>query len=153
MKMNRHRVVGIFPILILLLALCFTGCKPTSEKAEFWGSYTSEKTYSYDHQYYAVQTVENAAVTVTIYSTATNEEIDEFSPARARDFWGICWEKDTYNLWTQSADTGNACYEYQNGKWIRNDDAVEPSYIISRYDKEYAENEEAQKGMYKSPIE
>lgn len=140
-------------ILFALLSLCLTGCSSILERNPFMGSYTFDKTYSYDHRYYALQSVEDRALIVTIYTMGTDEKIDEFSPSRSLDSWGICWEKDTYNIWTQSADIGTYCYEYQNGKWIRNENAREPDYIISRYDRIYRNNAELQKGIYKSPTE
>ena len=140
-------------ILIVLLSFCITGCTGVLTNKEFIGSYTFDKTYSYDHKYYALQSVEDRALVVTIYATDTDEKINSFSPARSLDFWGICWELETYNIWTQSADIGTYCYEYQNEKWILNENAREPDYIISRYDKRYRDNVELQKGIYKSPTE
>jgi hypothetical protein len=32
----------------------------------FWGSYTAEKTYSYDHKYSATQSVENGMIRVSV---------------------------------------------------------------------------------------
>ncbi len=70
---------------------------------------------SYDYFYYAIQTIEKSHdinfVLVTIYDTATDHAVDSFMPARARDFWGICWDRNSYNIWTQSADVGIYCYE------------------------------------------
>ena len=138
-------------ILLVLLLFCLTGCH--TEEPQFWGSYTAAKTYSYDRRYYAIQTVVNQTVDVSVFETNTDKKIDSFSPARSSDFWGICWEKDTYNIWTQSADNGTCCYEYKDDKWIRNESVKEPNYIISRYNEEYTNNEELQRSMYKSPTE
>lgn len=140
-------------LIVLCCAVLLTACVRNNTPNQFWGSYTSEKTYSYDHKNYAVQTVVNQMISVTVYNTETNEAINSFTPARAADFWGICWEKDTYNIWTQSADLGTYCFEYQNGNWIRNEELTTPDYIISRYNKEYRDNPDLQKDMYKSPTE
>ena len=140
-------------LVVLCCSLLLTACMRYNSSNQFWGSYTSAKTYSYDHKLYAVQTVVDQMIVVTVYNTETDEEIDSFSPARSLDFWGICWEKDTYNIWTQSSDIGIYCYEYQNWKWILNKGLTTPNYIISRYDEEYRDNPEIQKDMYKSPIE
>ena len=138
-------------ILLVLLLFCLTGCH--TAEPQFWGSYTAAKTYSHDRRYYAIQTVVNQTVDVSVFETNTDKKIDSFSPARSSDFWGICWEKDTYNIWTQSADNGTCCYEYKDDKWIRNESLKEPNYIISRYNEEYTNNEELQRSMYKSPTE
>lgn len=123
-------------ILCVLLILC--GCSPQSPKAD-WGSFTSEKTFSYDKQYYAVQEVfeEDGIrfIDVKIYS-ADHVLVDSFSPARASDFWGICWEKDTYHIWVQSGDLGVVCYCCDHEKWTLNPSAVRPDDIVSKYDHE-----------------
>ena len=139
--------------LIIFSIIRLTGYQLLPIRTEFWGSYTDKKTYSYDHKYYAIQTVEDRMVVVTVFFTDTDEKAGEFSPARAFDFWGICWEKDTYNIWTQSSDIGCYCFEYKNGKWIRNESLKEPDYIVSRYDKVYSENAELQKNIYRSPTD
>ena len=48
--------------LMLTILLCTTACSgiiarvaaTETTRQRFWGSYTSEKTYSYDHKYYAI---------------------------------------------------------------------------------------------------
>lgn len=142
-------ITRIFSIL-LILSYAFTSCsstgtsrdiaEDTSINEEKWGSFTPDKTYSYDNAYYALQTVENPddfvrEVKVSIYSTDTDEPVADFYAARASDFWGICWESDSYNIWTQSGDTGLACYAYQDGEWVLDREAVRPDDIISKYDK------------------
>ena len=125
-----------FLSLILLVLLVFGGCNNQSFNEE-WGSFTAEKTFSYDKQYYAVQEIfvedDIRFIDVKIYS-ADNTLIDSFQPARARDFWGICWEKDTYNIWIQSADIGVVCYSYDGEKWEQNESAERPDHIVSKYD-------------------
>lgn len=105
---------------------------------EKWGSFTPYKTYSYDNRFYAVQTVEKgvmaSVIVVSIYEAETDEFVGDFCPARSWDFWGICWESDSYNIWTQSADIGIYCYVYQDGQWIRDENAVRPEDIVSKYD-------------------
>ena len=137
--------------IIILLSLCsmlfLCGCTNQSSETETafdsWGSFTPDKTYSYDEKYYAVQeAVEEpyldsyvSYIEVCIYETETDTPVFSFCPARARDFWGICWENDTYNIWTQSADVGIYCYKYEDLQWVRDESAVRPEYIISKYDK------------------
>lgn len=140
-------------LILLCCAVLLEGCTKSIPSSEFWGSYTSDKTYSYDHKLYAVQTVENHSVVVTIYDAGTNEMADRFSTERAMDFGGICWEKDSYNIWTQSADSGHDCFEYRNGKWVCNEELIAPEYIVSKYDKDYRDDPELQKHIYKSPTE
>lgn len=141
----------IYVFLALYCFMMLASCQSSGKTDQFLGSYTPDKTYSYDHNLYAVQTVADQAVIVTVYKAGTNEETGNFSPARSRDFWGVCWEKDSYNIWTQSADTGVTCFEYQNGKWVANEDLDAPEYIISKYNKEYENNTELREKMYKSP--
>lgn len=60
--------------------------------------------------------------------------MDTFEPARAADFWGVCWESDTYDIWIQLGDIGVRCYHYDKGKWTVAPNAVQPEYIFSNYD-------------------
>ena len=120
---------------VLLTASC--GSTKTSDKNNM-GSFTAEKAYSYDSTFYAEQRTEKMSdasyIVVDIYKAENSEKIFSFSPARARDFHGICWEETTYNIWIQSGDIGTFCYEYRNGIWILNENAVNPEEIVSKYD-------------------
>ena len=150
MKSRKKVALLSLCIILLFLGLLFifqklaaSRLKPTEH--EFMDSFTSDKTYSYDEKYYAIQSAEDAdgsarLINVSIYETETDTLVFNFYPARARDFWGICWENDTYNIWTQSADIGIYCYKYENEQWERDESAIRPDYIISKYDKVEAEN-------------
>ncbi len=128
--MKRYLCFVLFVVFILF------GCSHQASNTE-WGSFTSEKTFSYDKQFYAVQEIFEAddvrLIDVKIFSS-DNTLIASFRPARARDFWGICWEKDSYNIWVQSGDLGILCYAYDNEEWTLDSSAVRPDYIISKYD-------------------
>ena len=127
-------------VLFMCILLLFSGC--TKETTAEWGSFTAKKTYSYDEKYYAVQTVKKNFrdgfdfIKVSVYETETNTLVDYFYPARSWDFCGICWENDTYNIWTQSGDIGIYCYKYADMKWEKDISAERPEYIISKYDKQ-----------------
>lgn len=133
--------------IIILLIVCIStlvGCSSyierTDSSGDEWGSFTDKITQSYDGKYYAVQTVEQGSehhgmIKVSVYQTETDKEAASFYPARALDFWGICWESDTYNIWIQSADIGIYCYKYDSEKWILDENAQQPDDIISKYDK------------------
>ena len=127
------RMLCFFTLFLILLAGC------TAAKEEGWGSFTIGKTYSFDNAFYALQTVEEVDgtnhVTVTVFSSENDEAVFSFTPARASDFWGICWETDTYNIWIQSGDIGVICYAYADGKWEINPTAIRPDSIVSKYDK------------------
>lgn len=122
-------------VAIGLLPACSGGGGNTDKN---WGSFTADKTYSYDEKYYANQSVvegeEARMVKVSVCLADTDETVAEFEPARVRDFWGICWEEDTYNIWARSADIGILCYAYHDGAWTLDEGAERPSYIISKYD-------------------
>ena len=126
--------------LILTILLTFVGCsnREIEVDPQEWGSFTPNKTTSYDNKYYALQTVnENDYIVVTVYETETDKEVSSFSPARALDFWGICWENDTYNIWIQSSDIGEYCYKYDNDTWTLDEEAKMPDYIITRYQLQF----------------
>ena len=166
--MKRLMLVWVMMLCVLMLSSCTAisilamnsdGDRNVSQ--EFWGSYTAAKTYSFDHRYYALQTVVDKPegysvrmVKVTVYLTETDEPVDAFDTARARDFWGICWERDSYNIWAQSGDIDVPCFEYRDGKWIKNWDMMRPpAYIITRYDPEYRNHPELWDTIYVSPTE
>lgn len=150
---NREKVILLTLCSLLLLSGCAYRASETENTVEgrtneaseaedtfeLWGSFTAEKTYSYDEKYYALQEVEYIGdvryIMVCIYETETDELVSYFYPARAWDFWGICWENDTYNIWTQSADIGIYCYKFEDMQWKRDESAQRPDYIISKYDK------------------
>lgn len=131
------------PVLILVLFIIvrlLPWPMSTDELRENYGSFTPYKTYSYDNALYALQKVKKVdgfdfkMIQVRIYESDTNTLIYSFYPARAMDFWGICWESDSYNIWTQSADIGIFCYKYDDKQWIIDKTAVRPPDIISKYD-------------------
>ena len=127
----------IFCFLVLSLVF-LTGCAYSTYKTK-QDSFTIGKTYSFNNAFYALQTVEEVDgtkhVTVTVFSSENDEAVYSFTPARASDFWGICWETDTYNIWIQSGDIGVICYAYTDGKWEINPTAIRPDSIVSKYDK------------------
>ena len=135
------KIISIVALILFLCILLLLSRCTNETTSESWGSFTSHLTYSYDGKYYAVQEVDDTLgegiryIKVCIYETETDTLISYFYPARARDFWGICWENDTYNIWTQSADVGIYCYKYEDMQWERDESAIRPEYIISKYDK------------------
>ena len=128
------KVVCLFLVLVLIFTFASCSNREIEVDPQEWGSFTPNKTTSYDNKYYALQTVnDNDYIVVTVYETETDEEVYSFSPARALDFWGICWENDTYNIWIQSSDIGDYCYKYDNDTWILDEEAQMPDYIITRH--------------------
>ena len=125
------RRILILPVLILLLAAAIVACKPAETD---WGSFTDQRTESYDQKYYAVPTADGPDIVVAVYDAGSGTEVFSFRPARASDFWGICWESDTYNIWIQSADIGTLCYQFDGERWILNENAERPADIESKYD-------------------
>ncbi len=120
----------------MVLILSFCACVKSEPEVD-WGSFTWEKTFSYDEKFYAVQEVQEIDdvnfIIVSVYSS-DDELVSSFAPARASDFYGICWEEESYNIWIQSGDIGVLCYAYGNGEWNPDYLAVRPEYIVSKYD-------------------
>jgi len=116
-----------------------SGCSPEPQE-DNWGSFTSDDAYSSDGKYLAKHSVvrpegyDADMIQVDICDSATGEVLNSFFPARASDFWGICWEENSHNLWIQSGDTGIACYAPADGQWLLNADATRPESIKSKYD-------------------
>lgn len=146
MKLTKKKIGLIVIAAVIVVVLCgicailipsFGGTPSYSEE---YCSFTPEDTYSYDGKLVAHQKVEKGAnvknIIVEIKDSQTGELVGSFSPARAWDFWGICWENDSYNIWTQSGDIGVYCWRYQDGVWECDFSHPErPEYIISKYDK------------------
>ncbi|MBR2719558.1 MAG: hypothetical protein IKB78_09720 [Clostridia bacterium] len=134
-----RKILGV--LLCFFIFLVVSGCSSLqSSEPEYWGSFTNGPVISSDGLYRA----EHAAtkqdgsdipvIQVNVYDTSTNELLDSFIPARAMDFWGICWEEGTRRIWIQSADIGIYCYELQNGHWVLNEDIERPNTIVSKWD-------------------
>lgn len=131
-------VVYLVKIVNKILISSYDGSPSYSEE---YGSFTPKDAYSYDGKLVAHQKVEKGTdarrIVVEVKDSETGERIGSFSPARAWDFWGICWENDSYNIWTQSGDIGVYCWRYQDGVWECDYSNPErPEYIISKYDKQ-----------------
>lgn len=124
--------------IIFVLMLIMTGCDNTPIQTDDWGSFSPDKTQSYDNKYYAVQSIAETDngnyIAVNIYTTRNDEFVFSFTPARSMDFWGICWENNTYNIWIQSSDIGTLCYKYVEDEWIIDNEAIKPDYIKTKYD-------------------
>lgn len=126
------RLLWLSCVFLLLLSGC------GAPQAEDWGSFTPEKTHSYDEALYAVQSTQKSGgvtyVEISVCSAENDEVLCTFIPARARDFRGVCWESDSYNLWIQSGDIGVVCYACEDGVWQIDPSAVRPENIVSKYD-------------------
>lgn len=123
------KTIAVFAALLLFV---FAAC--TVWETDM-GSFTSGRTESHDGRYYAVQEKTGLDITVTVFSAETQAEVFSFSPARASDFHGICWESESYNIWIQSGDIGVKCYRFEDEKWLLDENAVRPADIVSKYDK------------------
>ncbi len=129
-----RKTVSTLLCMILGFAMCSCSIFTASAPDTNWGSFTNVKTYSYDEAYYAFMTQNDQMIVVNIYSSDDDSEVFSFEPCRKWDFWGICWESDSYNLWVQSGDIGVICYTMSDEVWSLDYSAVRPDYIISKYD-------------------
>lgn len=130
-------LLALFCILAVSVMICHDISTAHSSK---YGSFTADDAVSSDGKYIAHQRVVKPdgytakMICVEVCDSSTDEMIDSFIPARAWDFWGICWEENSHNIWIQSSDIGVFCYEEQNGKWVLNAEAERPSSIVTKYD-------------------
>ena len=134
-----NKMLGVIVCCLMLLGL--SGCSsPQSSKDEYWGSFTNGPVISSDGLYRAEHAAikqdgsDVSVIQVNVYDNGKNELLDSFVPARAMDFWGICWEEGTHRIWIQSADIGIHCYEPQNGRWVLNEEVERPHTIVSKWD-------------------
>lgn len=133
------KILGVLTCCLILLGLT-DGSSPQPSEPEFWGSFTNGPVFSSDGLYRAEHAAmkldgnDVSVIQVNVYDNNTNELLDSFIPARAWDFWGVCWEEGTHRIWIQSADIGIHCYELQNGSWLLNDSIERPDSIVSKWD-------------------
>lgn len=132
--MHVDKLVAIFLCLVIL-----GGCR-VNKVNDRMGSFTLGDAYSYDKKYVAKQSIDKSEISqvryveISIIDTKSGEETYSFVADRAMDFWGICWENNSYNIWTQSGDTGLTCYKYDNGVWRADETIERPESIVSKYD-------------------
>ncbi|MDE5824678.1 MAG: hypothetical protein K2H91_08360, partial [Lachnospiraceae bacterium] len=112
----KRAIKVIVAVTILFIAVKYMDWKQNVYEApqeEEWGSFTPDDVESFDGKFVAKQVVERRSfsdtqsinyVRVDVFDNESGELADSFYAERAWDFWGICWEKDSYNIWTQSAD-------------------------------------------------
>ena len=103
-----------------------------ADRWENYGSFTMEKTYSYDRKFYA-RNMPLSTEMMEIEIFDDNGITAEFQPCWESNFRGICWEKDNYNIWVQTRGSGYICYSLRGNEWVENKDAVMPDYITGRY--------------------
>lgn len=101
---------------------------------ERYGDFSPERINSFDNEFYA-QTMPLATdmIEIQIFSTG-GDIVAEFQPCRSSDYWGICWEKDSHNIWVQSGDVGYVCYTQEGKEWVKAEGAVKPDYIHGKYE-------------------
>ena len=128
-----RKILSVLLSIVAVFIMCSCTLVSASAPGTEYGSFTIEKTSSYDGKYYAYMTQHDQMIVVNIYSEDDNE-VFTFEPCRKSDFWGVCWENDSYNLWVQSGDIGIICYTESDEVWSVDDSAVRPDYIISKYE-------------------
>ena len=94
-----------------------------------FGSFTRDETYSYDGKYYVAK-FDPLFHEIGIYSS--NGYVDAIVLPNSGDYYGVCWENDSYNLWIQDKNGDTQCYSMVDEKWSINESAVKPDYIVGR---------------------
>ena len=121
--------------ILLLVVVLFTGCGGP-QVVEDYGSFTMDKTFGYNDEYYAkvnrFNNDEGVLVTVVDIHLASNDVIKDSIIIDTEDeFWGFCWEKDSYNIWIQTSK-GISCYQKGDFEWKLDESAVKPDYIVEK---------------------
>lgn len=152
--MSKRNITLRFIAVICICActlIMLTGCNlpeqgdwpPKGWKQSDYGSFSPDITTSYDGKYFAVQTLDKPEgygqnyIRVTIYDSENKSIAESFLTERAFDFWGICWEPDSYNIWIQSSDVGTYCMCFEDGHWSR--DVYGESSVVYKDGKRYVE--------------
>ncbi len=118
--------------LVLVMGLLFCSCGSSQEVVDY-GSFTMDKTYSFDESYYAKLNYfdidKTPTVAIDIYKAQDDMIVPSIITFPEADFQGYCWEKDTYNLWVQIKDKGVVCYTRKYTEWVIDESAELPDYI------------------------
>ena len=134
MKNNKiGKVIKKFLIIVAILAAAFSAVlyfMPVEKP--YTGSFGLERVSSYDGKYYADIDHSGDIIKIKIFN-AEKKHVYTIDSERRLDFWGICWENDSYGLWVQSADVGLIRYKYENGIWTKDQNAIKPPEIISKW--------------------
>lgn len=134
---NLHKVLALLLCLCLLSACGAADTSTETDRAGAdadLGSFTLGRAESADGRYYAEANTDEPTVRIRIYDSADGKELFSFDSVRRLDYWGLCWETNTNNLWVQSGDVGLVCYAFRDGEWVLYPDAVRPPEIVSKYD-------------------
>lgn len=83
---------------------------------------------SYDGKYTVCLTSEDKEVLITVLSGA--DEVFVFSAGNESEFRGICWDKNSYDLWLQYKDGDLICYHMSDETWKVAHGAEKPDYIV-----------------------
>lgn len=138
-KHCKENVMKKLLCLTIAMLLILTSCKEnnkTSQQASItekqFEMFTTDMTPSYDNKYFAIMGVKSENDTflaiINVFSDI-GDAVFSFTVGNIDNFFGICWERDTYNIWILSADKGMTCYEYNNEEWVLNESASLPEYM------------------------
>lgn len=83
---------------------------------------------SYDGKYTVSLTTEDKDVSISVSSGT--DEVFGFSAGSESELRGICWDKESYDLWLQYQDGVLVCYSMKDDEWKLNSGAQKPDYIV-----------------------
>lgn len=83
---------------------------------------------SYDGKYSVSLSSGQEEAIITVMSG--NDEVFVFSAGEYSTFWGICWDKNSYDLWLQYKGGDLVCYHMADETWEVDKRAEKPDYIV-----------------------
>lgn len=114
------KLIYLAAVLIFILTSCKTAKTKISVTEEQLAKFTANTSATFDSKYFAivgVNTNENGSTAVINIFSAEGSSVYSFDTVSVDCFLGICWEKDTYNIWVLTSDNGPMCYTHENGEW------------------------------------
>ena len=114
------KLICLAAILLFVLTSCKSNETNISVTEEQLAKFTTNMTATYDSEYFAIVGVnvdENDSTAVINIFSADGDSVYSFDTVSIDYFLGICWEKDTYNLWVLTSDNGPVCYKHENREW------------------------------------
>lgn len=125
------KIISATLVFFMLVLLC--SCGSSKEEVDY-GSFTMDKTYSYNEHYYVeVKEFKNKdgdlVASVDVYKAENDKIVPGFIVFSAEEFQGYCWENDSLNFWVQVKDKGVMCYSFTGYQWELDEKAELPDYI------------------------
>ena len=127
---------------VLIALMCLVSCSKEPKKDvavmvsdQQLSQFTTDMTPCHDKKYYIIMGAnikdDTLVSVINIYSDI-GDMVYSFEAGNVDNFRGVCWEKDSYNIWTLTGDNTLRCYKFSDNKWQLEKDALIPEYMLKK---------------------